>query len=101
MAVRAAMYSTARTDVRPPATALRPRIRTRIAIDRGDANQGSNLMAAGPCPEFGQFSEKSPCGHVADARNGFQERLWLSRQAGECLMASPMSWSIASNSFWR
>ena len=27
MAVRAAMYSTARTDVRPPAMALRPRIR--------------------------------------------------------------------------
>ena len=25
---------------------------------------------AGDSPEFGQFSEKSPCGHVADARNG-------------------------------
>ena len=31
--------------------------------------KGSNLMAA-DSPEFGQFSEKSPCGHVADARNG-------------------------------
>ena len=30
---------------------------------------------AADSPEFGQFSEKSPCGHVADARNGFQERL--------------------------
>ena len=57
MAVRAAMYSTARTDVRPPAMALRPRIRPRVAIDRGDANQGSNLMVA-DSPEFGQFSEK-------------------------------------------
>ena len=64
------MYSTARTDVRPPAMALRPRIRPEIAIDRGDANKGSNLMAA-DSPEFGQFSEKSPCGYVADARNGF------------------------------
>ena len=56
---------------------------------------------AADSPEFGQFSEKSPCGHVADARNGFQERLGPSRQAGECLMASPMSWSVASSSFWR
>ena len=68
------MYSTARTDVRPPAMALRPRIRPEVAIDRGDANQGSDLMAA-DSPEVGQFSEKSACGHVADARNGFQERL--------------------------
>ena len=30
---------------------------------------------AADSPEFGQFSEKSPRGHVADARNGFQERL--------------------------
>ena len=75
------MYSTARTDVRPPAMALRPRIRPEVAIDRGDANQGSNLMAADG-PEFGQFSEKSPCGHVADARNGFQERLWLRAKLG-------------------
>ena len=30
---------------------------------------------AADSPELGQFSEKSPCGHVADARNGFQERL--------------------------
>src|SRR5580698_2771325 len=30
---------------------------------------------AADSPEFGQFSEKSPCGHVTDARNGFQERL--------------------------
>src|SRR5258708_23750647 len=30
---------------------------------------------AADSPEFEQISEKSPCGHVADARNGFQERL--------------------------
>ena len=30
---------------------------------------------AADSPEVGQFSEKSACGHVADARNGFQERL--------------------------
>jgi hypothetical protein len=30
---------------------------------------------AADSPKFGQFSEKSPCGHVTDVRNGFQERL--------------------------
>ena len=72
---------------------------TRVAIDRGDANQGSNLMA-GDSPEFGQFSEKSPCGHIADARNGFQERLGFAPSWG-MLDGVAMSWSIASSSFWR
>ena len=64
------MYSTARTDVRPPAMALRPRIRPGVAIDQGDANQGNNLMAAdGPGSE--QFSEKVRAVTSADARNGF------------------------------
>ena len=93
------MYSTARTDVRLPANGPAATHQTRIAIDRGDANQGSNLMA-GDSPEFGQFSEKSPCGHVADARNGFQEGLGFAPSWG-MPMASPMSWSIASSSFWR
>lgn len=28
-------------------------------------------------PELRQFGEKGPCGHVADARNGFQKCLGL------------------------
>ena len=80
-------------------SALRPRIRPESRLIGATPTRAATWMA-GDSPEFGQFSEKSPCGHVADARNGFQERL-ASRQAGECLMASPMSWSIASSSFWR
>ena len=53
------MYSTARTG-RPTTAGNGPAAtrQARVAIDReGDANQGSNLMAA-DSPEFGQFSEK-------------------------------------------
>ena len=71
VAVRAAMYSTARTDVRPPAMALRPRIRPESRLIGATPTRAATWMAA-DSPEFGQFSEKSPCGHVADARNGFQ-----------------------------
>ena len=51
------MYSTARSG--PPTTGNGPAAthQTRVAIDWGDANQGSNLMAA-DSPEFGQFSER-------------------------------------------
>ena len=69
------MYSTARTDVRPPAMALRPRIRPESRLIGASANQGSNLMAADSPESSGSSAKKSPCGHVADARNGFQERL--------------------------
>src|SRR6202522_2635488 len=72
MAVKAAMYSTARTDVLPPAIARRATYQPGVSVDRSDADQGSNLMAA-DSPEFGQFGEKGPGGHVADARDGFQK----------------------------
>ena len=37
---------------------------------------------AADSPEFGQFGEKGPCGHVADARDGFQKCLSLAPSWG-------------------
>src|SRR5829696_9874732 len=76
MAVSAAMYSTLRTEVLPPAMVLRPRIRPEVTIDRGDADEGSELVAADGA-QLGQLSKERACGHVADAGNRLQERLGL------------------------
>src|SRR3954462_11437994 len=47
-----------------------------VTIDRGDANEGSQLVAT-DVAQLGQLSKEGACGHVADAGNRLQERLGL------------------------
>jgi hypothetical protein len=67
------MYSTPRTDVRPPARDGSPAPhQARIAVDRRDADESCELVAADGA-EFRKLSQKRARGDVADARGDCQE----------------------------
>jgi hypothetical protein len=61
--------------------ALWPRMRPESRWIGGDADGGGELVAADGA-EFGQFGKESAHGDVADAGNGFQERLGLAPDWG-------------------
>ena len=97
------MYRTARTDVRPPAMALRPRIKpesrliratpTRAAIERkGD-------LVAADSAEVQVVRQRRVRAVTSPMPGTDFTSASASRHAGDCLMALPMSWSTASSSF--
>src|SRR5215207_7795269 len=75
MAVSAAMYSTLRTEVLPPAMVLRPRIRPESRWIGATPTRAAKVAADGA--QLGQLSKEGSCGHIADAGNRLQERLGL------------------------
>src|SRR4051794_3118951 len=75
MAVNTAMYSTLRTEVLPPAMALRPRIRPESRLIGATPTRAASWWR--PMVPSSGSSARRVRGHVADPGNRLQERLGL------------------------
>src|SRR5215211_782546 len=99
MAVGAAMYSTLRTDVLPPAIVLRPHIRPESRLIGATPTRAASWCRP-MVPNSGTSARRVRA--VTSPMPGTDFRsASASRQTGEVLIAWPMSWSTAASSFCR
>src|SRR3954471_22676903 len=99
MAVSAAMYSTLRTEVLPPAMVLRPRIRPESRLIGATPTRAASWWRP-MLPNSGSSARRVRAVTSPIPGTDFRSAS-ASRQAGEVLIAWPMSRSTSASSFSR